>query len=110
MQTNGRWSQPDGRALGQAEGHGIFATPGTGLGNFEKTAGSCPGMMNPGRVAICFMRSCARRFDAASTVVAIGACRSRFSYRYILSLASTMVPIAVCTPTYCDCQVCLPPV
>ncbi len=57
----------------------ISATPGARLGNFVNTAGSCPGIISSGREAICFMRSCARRFDAASSVAPIGTCLSRFS-------------------------------
>ncbi|HVG29827.1 MAG TPA: hypothetical protein VM864_09030 [Pyrinomonadaceae bacterium] len=38
-----------------------------------KTAGSWPGAISLGAEAICLMRSCARRFDAASKVCAKGA-------------------------------------
>ena len=57
----------------------IWATPAVRLGNFVNTAGSCPGMMRPGRDAICFIRSWARRLEAASRVAAMGTWRSRFS-------------------------------
>ncbi len=57
------------------------ATPFPGFGNRTNTSGSCPGMINRGLVASCFIRSCAARFDLASSVAVIGTCLSRFSYR-----------------------------
>src|ERR1035437_8647284 len=88
----------------------IRATPLPGEGNRSNTAGSCPGPMSRGLEAIRAIRSWAARFDAASSVCAMGPCFSRFSYRYTLSEASPPVPAAVFTPTYCDWKVCLPPV
>src|SRR2546423_5847243 len=82
--------------------YSIFATPFPGFGNFTNTAGSWPGTIKSGREAISFIRSCALRFEPASNVCAIGACFSRFSYKYMLSEAITTVPDAVGTLTYCD--------
>jgi hypothetical protein len=81
-----------------------------GFGTFVRTAGSCPGMINFGLAASCFIPSCARTFDGACHVAAISTCFSRFSYRYMLSLAKTTIPAFVFTPTNCDAYVCLPPV
>src|SRR5205823_3304096 len=84
-------------------------TPSATLGKRVRTAGSCPGMISSGLAAIVFIRSCACRFDSRSNVCAIGACFSRFSYRYMLSDARTTFPDRVVTLMYCDCQVCFPP-
>jgi hypothetical protein len=56
------------------------ATPLPGFGKRTNTSGSWPGMMRRGFDAIFFMRSCAARFDFASSVAAIGTCFSKFSY------------------------------
>ena len=56
------------------------ATPLPGFGKRTNTPGSWPGMMRRGFDAIFFMRSCAARFDFASSVAVIGTCFSRFSY------------------------------
>src|SRR2546428_3532780 len=54
-------------------------TPSATFGKRVNTAGSWPGTISSGFVAIVFMRSCARKFDSRSNVCAIGACFSRFS-------------------------------
>ena len=66
---------------GHSQSYSIRATPFPGFGNRTNTSGSCPGMINRGLVASCFIRSCAARFDLASSVAVIGTCLSRFSYR-----------------------------
>src|SRR5256885_1779121 len=86
-----------------------FLKDSANLGTRRSSAGSWPGTISSGLAASPFIRSCARRLAAASRVCAIGACFSRFSYRYMLSEASTTVPERVCTEQYCDCQVCLAP-
>ncbi len=53
-----------------------LATPFPGFGNRMNTSGSCPGMISRVLAAICFIRSCAARFDFASNVCAIGMCLS----------------------------------
>ena len=65
----------------RSQSYSIRATPFPGFGNRTNTSGSCPGMINRGLVASCFIRSCAARFDLASSVAVIGTCLSRFSYR-----------------------------
>src|SRR5579864_6614155 len=90
--------------------HSMRTTRSLTLGNLSNTAGSWPGTISRGEDASCFIRSWARRLDAASRVWAIGTCFSRFSKRYMLSLARITVPALVFTPTYCDWKVCLPPV
>src|ERR1043166_7993278 len=90
--------------------HRMCATPGLTIGKRSKTLGSWPGTMSRGFDASVRMRSCARRFDAASSVCEMGTWRSRFSYRYALSDARTTVPASVRTAAYCDWKVCLPPV
>jgi hypothetical protein len=59
--------------------YSIFATPPPGLGNRVKTRGSCPGTISLASDASCLIRSCALRFDPASSVAAIAARCSRFS-------------------------------
>ncbi len=65
----------------RSQSYSIRATPFPGFGNRTNTSGSCPGMINRGLVASCFIRSCAARFDLASSVAVIGTCLSRFSYK-----------------------------
>ena len=65
----------------RSQSYSSRATPFPGFGNRTNTSGSCPGMINRGLVASCFIRSCAARFDLASSVTVIGTCLSRFSYR-----------------------------
>jgi hypothetical protein len=60
-------------------GYSILTIPEATVGNFIMTAGSCPGMIRLGVAASCFMRSWARRFEAASSVAAMDTCFSRFS-------------------------------
>ncbi len=57
------------------------ATPLPGFGNRTNTSGSWPGMISRGLAASFLIRSCAARFDLASSVAVIGTCLSRFSYR-----------------------------
>ena len=59
--------------------YSIFAMPFPGVGKRSNTAGSCPGTMRRGELAIRPIRSRAARFAAASSAHAIGAWRSRFS-------------------------------
>ncbi len=65
----------------RSQSYSTRATPFPGFGNRTNTSGSCPGMINRGLLASCFIRSCAARLDLASSVAVIGACLSRFSYR-----------------------------
>lgn len=75
-----------------------------------RAIGPASGRWRRGLEAIVVIRSCARRFDAASSVCAVGTCRSRLSYRCMSFDAMTTTPSAVRTPTYCDAKVCFPPV
>ena len=50
-------------------------------------------MQTGGHAAKTIMRACARRFDSASNVCAIGTWRARFSYKYMLSDAMITVPL-----------------
>jgi hypothetical protein len=65
----------------RSQSYSTRATPFPGFGNRTNTSGSCPGMINRGLLASCFIRSCAARFALASSVAVIGTCLSRFSYR-----------------------------
>ena len=62
-------------------GYSMRTIPGDRPWKRVKIAGSWPGMMRRTSEASSRMRSCARRFDCASRVAAIGTCLSRFSYR-----------------------------
>src|SRR5262249_54099055 len=48
-------------------------------GKRSNTGGSWPGTRSCGVLARLFIRSCVRRFEAASSVCEIGVCESRFS-------------------------------
>ena len=57
----------------------ISATPFPGVGKRTNTSGSCPGTISRGSDARLSMRVCVRRFDAESSVCAIGTCFAKFS-------------------------------
>ena len=65
-------SAPDPYCAPRSQSYSSRATPFPGFGNRTNTSGSCPGMINRGLVASCFIRSCAARFDLASSVAVGG--------------------------------------
>src|SRR5712671_3666107 len=59
-------------ARSQTVFYSILTTRSLTLGNLSNTAGSWPGTISRGEATSCFIRSWARRLDAASSVWAMG--------------------------------------